>query len=897
VPLAVAFLTNAKLSFLNHEACSVDRRLLKQLQEGAPLTTADLDAAAFLALHDLRAPKYAADLEQFMAETMQAADDDEPERPLEAVAQHNLSFHRGPLQLGVEADYYRTSALGRHADLFAGALPRASAADPFASAPQQRLARVPDFADLRGQTASQLSALVYVPDSASFRSSSANSKLQELNKSYQQYISYLQGQAASRQQAEAEAEAEQQAVDEAEADSEEQPIALTPAAYYESLLSLRVSTSSQRVKADALMAKIVRIQACARGLLVRRRLLLKWVFDKAATLVQAAFRGHRVRARMAAALKQLHKSVAEELRRAAQDEATGSGKASKEEVPTVSPIEAKLQALEEENRKMREKLDQQNELMLSLLASQNISQLNVSNRLLAELKTDISTLKERSLLGQPTQEKPKKSSKTRKEKSPKQDKSKAKQQQAIKPTPKDQDRPAEVKVEVPLAVEEVPAKQAEDPIVEEVVQAVVEEDGVVNEEGGEEALEEQHRIEDAIKEEPEEQLEDDDEPKVETKAEETEIEVKNEENAENGGEEEQNEVKSQEDKEHSVKDHEVVVSEESMIKQIDDRSEDAEQKEPVEESPKKDNSDESGEEEGSEEESNAKDEKEDSDNEEEQEEQSESSSKRESEEENSESDQKNSNVSKEKGNKEKEFLLDFPLKLEQVIVNEDFTPQEDEFNAHLIDETSIVNKSEQNNELSSDRNQITSGRGASSHHNSRKNLYGDNRQGSNSGRYSATNSKSASGRSQPKAGVNNYSNTMLKSGSSSRLGTSYRPTSGLSDRKDKPSISQTSSHRPQPGNKGPTTAKSTTSTGGAKTGVQGNLNLSQSKGSKTTSNLASKGETTSPNPGASSVKNSSSTKPTTGSIKKPTSAGTTPSLRSMVGNLTKTGGSGLYGKR
>lgn len=486
--LAVLFLTNLKLTFLNHQPVTVDRRLLKQLQEGSPLSPADLDSAAFLSLQDLRSPKYASTLDQFMVETMEAEENDK--EAFEMTDKIQTSFHRQVNNINQEHEYNRASAYNRiPQDLFSTINARPSVNDPFANPSNLRLGRHVDLFEAKQHKPSQISNQYYLPEASSYRSGGANNKLQELNKSYQQYINYLQYQSHVKQQQQlAESTAAKENTDEQQesADEPECLITMTPADFYGRLLSLELSSVVYRGKPDALVSKIITLQAFARGLLVRRRLQLKLILDKAATFLQAYFRGHRVRARVTSALKQLHKCVVEEEKRLALLEAAEIGKnVAKEQQKLLSPVEEKILALEEENKKMREKLDQQNELMLSLLASQNLNQMNVSNRLLSELKNDISTLKENSKKTHPEETK-KKSGKKEKIASAKPRKNKG-----IEPISN-----AEDSIPPPITIKASQDDQKEKIIVEEIEKSEPkEQEAVVQEHIG---------VDEVIKEEPEE---------------------------------------------------------------------------------------------------------------------------------------------------------------------------------------------------------------------------------------------------------------------------------------------------------------------------------------------------------------------------------------------------------
>jgi hypothetical protein len=886
VPLAVSFLANLRLAFLNHQPAVVDKRLIKQLQESAPLSLADLDAAAFLSLQDLRGPKYATALEQFMAETMEADDEDaEIYQPI----QNSGVQHRHAPSVNQEAEYARTSAYGRHShDLFASMNVRPSAIDPFGSNHVTRLTRPTEYPDQRNRPSSQLSNLVYLPEGSSYRSSGANTKLVELNKTYQTYINYLQQQSLAKQQ-QAESTAVEEGTEEQESAYEpECLVSLTPAAFYGRLLSLELSTFACRGKPDALLAKIVALQAFARGLLVRRRLQLKLVFDKAATFLQAYFRGHRVRARVAAALRQLHKSVLEEEKRMALDDAAQSGKnVVKEEVKVISPIEEKLMALEEENKKMREKLDQQNELMLSFLASQNISQLNVSNRLLSDLKNDISSLKESSKKGK-IPEKKKKVEKKPKDVVKSSKKGSPSQQSPTKEHPKILQE--SLIAEKSEQLTEIDFRQEEN--IENLEQEIVLSSN----------SKDHKEITDVIKEDPEEHLieetsfkeldaqdnshsEDDKKSKNQDKINiDEDSSDKREDNAQVEVKEGENELVELED--------EPIEKENEEIRTINEKNHD-------EEASKDESSSHNGEEEESIEEKDSEGEEELSENEEESPENSQDSEKDDSEINSSKESKSKSSINNKKGSKNQEFHINFPLNLEECIVNEEYVPPEDEFTAHMIDENSIVNKSGLLPELSTDRIQINSLSKGGSKQNSAKNLHSNTKNLPLTGRYSAQNSKSASSRSQNRNLPQNYNTSLNKSGSSGRIGVSYQGGLDNSIKKERPASTYASIPKSQSGIRGSATSKSSSS------GV-----TTVDKNKKISSSLATKppipgvfGQVkvgTSPSKtGIASTKNSVTQKPIPSPLTKPTSSSTggTQSLRSKIGSMTKTASSGLFGKR
>lgn len=434
----VCFLTNLKLFFLNNQQVAINKKHMEDLVEYSPLTVDELDDAAFLSLHDLKTPKYHDAIEHYMQEAMEEDENSHMIPTQDALQSFSGPQHGAQYTYSGQADNYGYSALPHETGnskarnvFFRSTLEpehrmaagRDSLGDPFTGEyTSQRATNYPLGMDgIRESLPPDLGGS-YQPQTSSsrFRSGNASSKLEELNQSYQKYINYLQYQnmvknyyAGGRQpqngmvnddQLEDDVEGSEEAM-ELETD-QEVIISMHPSEYYKNLLGLEMSNTVYNGKPDFLISKIVTLQSFFRGWITRKRLLLKSIFDRAATLIQAGYRGHRIRRRIQPALRQLRKTIKEELKRIeieaalkVQEQNAGTDKNEKKaEVvqSTLAPLELKMMELEEENKKMRDKLDKQSELMLNLLASQNMSQLNTSNKLLTELKEEITELKEES---------------------------------------------------------------------------------------------------------------------------------------------------------------------------------------------------------------------------------------------------------------------------------------------------------------------------------------------------------------------------------------------------------------------------------------------------------------------------------------------------------------------
>ena len=274
-----------------------------------------------------------------------------------------------------------------------------------------------------------------------------NSRLSQLNQSYNQYAQYIQYQQMLRQMQQQQQTTppalfpgEEEAEEELEEEKDEDYIiSVSPAEFYRRLLSLDTRAPPYRGKKDVLVSRVVTLQAFTRGWLVRKRLLLRSILERAATFIEAVFRGFRTRKRMVPVLTQVHRLLnlahkrihsnkekeketklredveqkEKEVREResnekeekikieeAKREKMEKEKLDKESQPTLplvaNPLEHKVNKLEEMNQKMREKIDQQNELMLNFLTNQSMTQISASNKLLSELKDEISTLKENS---------------------------------------------------------------------------------------------------------------------------------------------------------------------------------------------------------------------------------------------------------------------------------------------------------------------------------------------------------------------------------------------------------------------------------------------------------------------------------------------------------------------
>lgn len=434
----MCFLTNLRLYFLNNQQVSLDKKYMQDLIEYSPLTVDELDDAAFLSWQDLKTPRYHDAIEKYMIEAMEE-DEGSQALPVQEVPQAYSSLQSG-MRYGQpgQMDRYGYSTLPHETgnsrasngyirntmDLQHNiSANRESIGDPFAQGySSQRATNYPVQADEYNDSLPPDLGGSYMTSGYSGRMTKGNasSKLEELNQSYQKYINYLQYQTMMKnyytsndqqqnlymqnQTFQDDGEGSEEA-DELETD-QDTIMTVTPADFYDSLLGLELSSVAYQGKPDYLISKIVTIQSFYRGWITRKRLLLKSIFDRASILIQACYRGHRVRRRIQPALRQLHRTIKEEQKKIdieatikIQESSTGTDKADKKldsDHSTLAPLQQKLLELEEDNKKMRDKLDQQSELMLNLLASQNMGQLNTSNRLLSELKDEINVLKDKS---------------------------------------------------------------------------------------------------------------------------------------------------------------------------------------------------------------------------------------------------------------------------------------------------------------------------------------------------------------------------------------------------------------------------------------------------------------------------------------------------------------------
>jgi hypothetical protein len=152
-------------------------------------------------------------------------------------------------------------------------------------------------------------------------------------------------------------------------------------AFYSRLTSLEVSSVKYRGEKDYLMDRITLIQACWRGWLVRKRLLLRYILNRAATKLQSLYRGYAARKVLKGVIGQLRKQV-----RKRQETA-------EKEPHLISELSTKISKLESMNSEMKQKLDQQSEMIINIFASREASEMNKSARLLHDLKDDITFIR------------------------------------------------------------------------------------------------------------------------------------------------------------------------------------------------------------------------------------------------------------------------------------------------------------------------------------------------------------------------------------------------------------------------------------------------------------------------------------------------------------------------
>jgi hypothetical protein len=899
---------------------------MKELQEYAPLTADELDDAAFLSLQDLRAPKYHEALEQFMQETMEEVERDvesvtRPITKTELGQQSAVTFgnaiipatNSGTRFSNEPVDYTRNLAFNRSSlepNTWTNPSVRASLVEGYGGySSLKNGGRGSEIEGLRTNNRASLGLYgttdIHKTTSGQYNSGMANSKLQELNKTYQQYINYLQYQSHMKNyyQSNPQESGDPNRIEGADEDGAEEQlesahepeclVTMSVPDFYNKLLSLETSSSVYRGKVDLLISKIVAIQAYWRGQIVRQRLQLKQVFDKAATFLQAAFRGHLVRSRIASALRQLHKSVVEEEKRAAllvlqaQDETTGSGKQPVEDpaAKALSPFEEKLLALEEENKKMREKLDQQNELMLNLLASQNMRQIKVSNKLLSELKNDISHLKE-------TKKKEKSPDTAHKDRSPKRKREKDSKKKSLKErSPKE--KKADINTETKPTTKDQPLadSNSQNLLIQETAQET--------EQG---STEKSRPI--LTKEDTSEQIVDlgtsevhNDSEIEHSQAKEVEIPEKNPDT--NGT---QDPILAQTpDCTDTIKplvvdldqpiNHAQVAADEGPIK--DSCSQKSPHKESSEECSEKEDED-SG---SNEDESQDKNSSDDSENEDEfvipvstlkQDTLGVQDS------------EKKENVQTNKDDlaaHSKSFQLTFPLEIEDCRLNEEYEPPEDEFTAHLIDEASFANQSQVLPEEENNRRQLSTIKEAGYRQGSSRIGSASNRNTGYGGRSTGMSGLSGTSRTQQRTGVNYGMSSLNKSGSANRLGTSQKSGLGTSSMRDRPSSTSYSQQKPLGSNYGSTASKPSSGLGARNSPTR--TNLSSSKVNSSNMNMSGAGKSaslTNPTGGGSNLSNTNPKPPQPSPSKPPTSAAKS-TMRSMMGSITKTGSTSMYGRR
>jgi hypothetical protein len=497
----VELLTNLRLSVLNFQQVQLDMREAVRVREECPLSPDELDDLAFLPLTQLKTPRVQDVLDVYMQENMNGPEQPLPQYPVAPPKPVISSEFASVLEKSK-----RLTAMSMRNSLIDNGEPRDSLYG----------SRGAEFYNQRGSTGGQATStstplsLHSLARSAAFppstggaaystglSTSTLNPKLNQLNETYQKYMQYIQyqnmvknyynnlaQQQAELSQRERDQYDQQANQDEGDEMTERQPylLTLTPAEYYRRLLSLNCSEHAYRGRSDRLVNQVIVIQAFWRGWLIRKRLQLKTIMNRAATFIQAIFRGHKTRKRMAPVLKQIHRllGVVEKKHKAEREDklkehhelaekekrekeleeklqkeklekeiqeakleerirlekeraeteaalkleqnkvteesgklivAAGTPNSNPVDTPqatsqpasssAANPLEDKLLKLEEQNIKMREKLDQQSELMLNLLASQSLSGMATPAKLLAELKEEIASLKTQQVKGSP----------------------------------------------------------------------------------------------------------------------------------------------------------------------------------------------------------------------------------------------------------------------------------------------------------------------------------------------------------------------------------------------------------------------------------------------------------------------------------------------------------------
>jgi len=401
--LAVLFLTNLQLRVVNFQQADAYAEDVEALKVRSLFSVEELDDYAFLSLQEVKDPSYSQPIEDFLVKYAFTR-----KRESDAPARQSLSQQPLPDQILHRFNSRHTV----HANLLEDP-------DPFRSSQPIKLST---GYDSTGSFHRRSLVDAYPPSIQPVSNSHLDAKLSQLNNTYQQYVNYLHYQRMMQsyhqmaQQARHEDHPSDHHDEEADQTDEEAPpqktVSLTPAEYYRRLLSLEVSSNRYRGRRDLLTSKLSLIQAFCRGWLVRKRLQLKAVFERCCTLIQSVYRGSKARRRVVPIMKQVHRLlVAERIRKKQQEEQEkllqisaqmgqdksllGAGHMSAiQPVPLQSDFEQKISQLEKDNIRMREKLDQQSELLLNLLANQSLTQLNTSNKLLSELKEDISCIKD-----------------------------------------------------------------------------------------------------------------------------------------------------------------------------------------------------------------------------------------------------------------------------------------------------------------------------------------------------------------------------------------------------------------------------------------------------------------------------------------------------------------------
>ena len=403
--LAILFLTNLPLQVVNFQHAEAFAEEVEALRARSLFSVDELDDCAFLSLQALKDPNYSQPIEDFLVKYAFARKRDKEPTPARPPLAH---LHRSD------------QLLSNFNSRLSMAPTLAEDIDPFRSSQQ---ARAPAGFGSSGSFNRRSLVEGHPSTLHPAAGSQLDSKLTLLNNSYQQYFNYLNYQrmlqsyyqlAHRGRQEDDRPDLHDEQDDERSAEEEapQKLVCLTPAEYYRRLLSLEVSTARYRGRRDLLTSSLSLIQAFCRGWIVRKRLQLKDVFERCCRLIQAVYRGSKARRRVVPIRKQVHRLlVAERVRKQQQAEQEkllqisaqmgqdksllGAGHISAiQPVPLQSDFELKVTQLEKENIRMREKLDQQSELLLNLLANQSITHLNTSNKLLGELKEDISCLKE-----------------------------------------------------------------------------------------------------------------------------------------------------------------------------------------------------------------------------------------------------------------------------------------------------------------------------------------------------------------------------------------------------------------------------------------------------------------------------------------------------------------------